>query len=87
MTMLDTEPVVLEELDLQPPCEGHSHGVPCPNPAKWVARFSCGSAEPICDEHRAWLFDVAIPIFGAQFRCTVHCSPQRDVALVDVVPL
>ncbi|QXN73931.1 hypothetical protein SEA_BLAB_4 [Microbacterium phage Blab] len=47
-TVLDTEPVVLEELDFTPTCDWAG----CSKDATWQVFLTCGCAGVICDEHQ-----------------------------------
>lgn len=49
--LLDAEPVVLEELDFETPCEGNIAGEPCPHPARWSYWWSCSCISPYCQVH------------------------------------
>lgn len=51
-TILDAEPVVLEELDFETPCEGgDGSGNDCIYPARWTYWWSCGCISPFCQLH------------------------------------
>jgi len=75
-TLLDAEPVVLEETETATPC-GY---VLCDERAAWSTIWTCGEATSYCDPHLRW----------AQRQDGVACvcvEIPRTIYIVMVVPL
>lgn len=47
-TLLDAEPVVLEDLNLTPTCDCTG----CAEVATWLTFLTCGCAGAVCDKHQ-----------------------------------
>lgn len=78
--VLDAEPIVLEALDFDTPCEGIVGKDPCPAPAKWSYWWSCGCISPFCQFHH----DAAQEYPTDSWFCEPHnCS----ITLLRVEPL
>lgn len=81
-TVLDAEPVVLEDLDFEVSC--HAQGGECPHPARWAYHWSCGCVSLLCQGHhekaQALIRDV-----NATFYCDdVHMRIMHVVSVTSI---
>jgi len=74
-TILDADPVVLEDLDIRPECIWAVP--PCGAAATWWVRWSCGCLVFYCDQHVDVLTDVICDEHGPDGVAAVRVETGR----------
>ncbi|UVT31270.1 hypothetical protein SEA_MARCIE_6 [Microbacterium phage Marcie] len=79
-TVLDTESVVLEQLDFDTPCEGMVGENDCPHPARWTYLWSCGCSSPYCQRHHEGAQEYSTDSWW----CEIH---DIAISVISVTPI
>lgn len=79
-TLLDAEPVVLEDLDFAPVCDICKLRQTS-DAASWAVTFSCGLVMLYCQPHLDMLLREGASTRGKYREDSGHCSPQRFVTM------